>query len=140
MGYEAVDSFSLLHIGVGAVMYSAGLTLSQAMVVHIIYEIVDNQILLGRCIRDFKMADCKFEPDTRINTVMDQLSALIGFEAAAKAGLPALPTVALVFTAAYSGTGSAFVYNLLGNEAYKANNFACGAFLTAYYYAFLSNF
>lgn len=117
-------------------MKACNLSVNQAMVVHALYEIVDNMILMGRCTQQFGIKDCKYEPDTRVNSTMDQLCCLVGFQCAEKVGVPELPVSVILLSGMCSGHGSALVFNASGNDAYKESTWVYILFLLAYVFAF----
>lgn len=81
MGKYLFDKFTYLHFGTGIVIYYWGISLMLWMVVHTLFEIVENT-KTGVYFIDHYFTlwpGGKLAPDTFINSVGDTIGALIGW-------------------------------------------------------------
>lgn len=82
MGKDFVDAYSLLHFAVGIVAYFLGFKWYTFMLLHIIFEIVENTSAGVRFIDNYLSwfwPGGKEKPDTSINSIGDTFFAMLGW-------------------------------------------------------------
>ena len=81
MGVLLLDQFSYLHLSMGVAAYFWGLSLRDFIVIHIVFEILENTKAGVRFINE-KISfwpGGKPQPDTLTNRLGDTISAVIGW-------------------------------------------------------------
>lgn len=81
MGKRAVDQFTILHFSVGVLAYFFHIPLWLFIVLHIVFEIVENSKIGMKIINDYIPIWPGGKPgrDSLINSTFDLASAVIGF-------------------------------------------------------------
>jgi len=81
MGFRLLDQFTLLHFSVGVGVYFWGMNLSTWVVIHILFEIIENtpwgMNFINNTITYWPGG--KSKPDRVINSVGDTLGAICGW-------------------------------------------------------------
>ena len=79
-----VDAYSIVHAGSGVIARVLKLSISQTIVLHTIFEVLENQYL------KFQPWSMKYfpdpVPDTLLNSIGDTVSAILGWYAADRYG------------------------------------------------------
>lgn len=82
MGIYFFDQYSILHLAVGIVMYFLGVALNNWIIIHIIFEIVENTetgiLFINNYLRSFWPGG-KERADEPINSIGDCVFGIIGW-------------------------------------------------------------
>lgn len=81
MGFNAFDQYSLLHFAFGVIAYFYGLSLKNWVIVHTLFEIIENIPQVTKFInQNMSFINwSKPHPDSLLNNIGDTISALLGF-------------------------------------------------------------
>lgn len=81
MGVNFIDKYSLLHFAVGIIAYFWNIPLSTTIVLHILYEIIENTQFGMHFISNYIKIwpGGKTFADTKINSIGDIISTVIGW-------------------------------------------------------------
>ncbi len=81
MGIKLIDNYSLLHFAMGIICYFWGMPLHILIVLHIIFEIIENTPeginFINKYIKIWPGG--KDHPDTIINSIGDIISSIVGW-------------------------------------------------------------
>ena len=80
MGENLFDQYSFLHFSVGAVAYYWDINLKNLIILHIIFELLENTVEGIKLINKFKYwPGGKDKADSPLNMVGDTISAILGW-------------------------------------------------------------
>ena len=81
MGFTFFDQYSLLHFSVGVALYFWGMTLTQWVIIHTLFEIIENTSYMVHFIDKYLTIwpGGKTHPDAVINSVGDVFFGTVGF-------------------------------------------------------------
>lgn len=81
MGDKVFDQYFLLHFATAVIAYFWGVSLLDWMLIHTIFEVVENTEAGSKFIRDCVpiWPGGKRRPDVIMNTIMDTVSAMLGW-------------------------------------------------------------
>ncbi len=80
MGEKLFDQYSFLHFSVGAVAYYWDINLKNLIILHIIFELLENTVEGIKLINKFKYwPGGKDKADSPLNMVGDTISAILGW-------------------------------------------------------------
>lgn len=81
MGIYLFDQYTLLHFAVGIIMYFWGISLQKLVILHIIFEYLENSQVGMNLITKYVSVwpGGKHKPDTLINSIGDILGSMLGW-------------------------------------------------------------
>lgn len=81
MGTNIFDKYSIFHATVGMLMSLLGLEWYIVLILHTIFEIVENTHTAGKIIRKYLWwwPGGKVKPDSVLNTIGDTISVMLGW-------------------------------------------------------------
>jgi len=80
MGLKFVDQYSLLHFSIGVIFYFWNIKLDTSIIIHIIYELLENTKIGMRYINKFTYwPGGKPSADSLINSIGDTIFFIIGW-------------------------------------------------------------
>jgi len=81
MGIHYFDQYSLLHFSVGSILYFWGFTLKMTLILHIIFEIIENTNFGMNIINNYitYWPGGKYNSDSYINSISDISFTLFGW-------------------------------------------------------------
>jgi len=82
MGIYFFDQYSILHLAVGIVMYFLGFQINNWIIIHILFEIIENTetgiIFINDYLKSFWPGG-KERPDSLINSIGDTFFGILGW-------------------------------------------------------------
>jgi hypothetical protein len=82
MGQNIIDQYTFLHFAMGVVMYFIGINLPMTIVLHIIFEVLENSEQGIKFINNnlkWFWPGGKNVPDAKINSVGDTIGVIVGW-------------------------------------------------------------
>ena len=81
MGYQFADQYSLLHMVVGVISYFWGISFTNALIIHIVFEVLENTQQGINFINKFLKVwpGGKSQPDGMVNSIGDSLFFAVGW-------------------------------------------------------------
>ena len=81
MGVKFIDKFTLLHFAMGSVAHYWGISFETWFIIHFLFELIENTKTVSKFIDTYLIIwpGGKRVPDTFINSLGDQIFALLGW-------------------------------------------------------------